>query len=98
MGLAVVFIALFSVATAKPVAAITTCGDGITEGTEGCDDMDLDEEDGCTSFCTICGDEVTDTGEECDAGGANSNVTPDDCRLSCVLPTCGDGVTDTREE
>ena len=31
------------------------CGDGLPEGTEICDDGDLDDADGCASDCTLCG-------------------------------------------
>jgi hypothetical protein len=33
-------------------------------------------------------------GEECDGGLGNSDVTPDACRTSCLLPRCGDGTVD----
>ena len=57
----------------------------------------------CGTACTsvpgtrvYCGDAVVQAGnEECDEGLVNnSDVTPDKCRTSCVLPTCGDGVVD----
>jgi cysteine-rich repeat protein len=58
----------------------------------------------CGSSCTsvpgnriYCGDGVLQASEEaCDDGLVNnSNVTPDKCRATCVLPKCGDGVVDT---
>ncbi|MEC9071797.1 MAG: lamin tail domain-containing protein, partial [Myxococcota bacterium] len=51
----------------------------------------------CGDKPIVCGDGVLDEGEECDNGTANSDVLPNTCRESCVLPFCGDGVTDTGE-
>jgi len=36
--------------------------------------------------------------EECDDGDSNSNLDPDRCRSTCVLPYCGDGIRDRDEE
>lgn len=44
-----------------------------------------------------CGDGVLDANEECDLGDENSDITPDQCRTSCLLPHCGDDVLDTAE-
>ena len=53
-----------------------------------------------TAGCVVqvCGDGNQVTGEACDNGAANSDDTPDACRLSCVAASCGDGVTDTSED
>jgi hypothetical protein len=45
-----------------------------------------------------CGNALLDPEEECDNGEANSDVSADACRLTCVLPTCGDGVLDSSEQ
>ncbi len=45
-----------------------------------------------------CGNGTPDAGEECDDGAANSDTTPDACRLDCTRAKCGDGVVDTGEE
>jgi cysteine-rich repeat protein len=52
-----------------------------------------------TRLCAAtCGDGVVDPScEECDDGAANSDVVPDACRTTCLLPRCGDGVADTGE-
>ncbi|MEM9073305.1 MAG: DUF4215 domain-containing protein [Myxococcota bacterium] len=70
----------------------TTCGDGVPEGTEDCDDGNLLIGDGCTPLCTrepscmdgacaaVCGDGVVFAPEECDDG----NVVPGDgCSATC---------------
>ncbi|HEV8320664.1 MAG TPA: DUF4215 domain-containing protein [Myxococcota bacterium] len=75
------------------------CGDGTTETPETCDDSNTQSGDGCSASCqteaAMCGNGVVDTGEQCDDGAMNSNVTPDACRVSCMLPFCGDAVVDT---
>lgn len=73
----------------------TTCGNGIFETGESCDDGNADETDSCLSTCEIasCGDGYTQAGVEvCDDG--NSDET-DTCLSSCVFASCGDGFTQT---
>jgi cysteine-rich repeat protein len=48
--------------------------------------------------CPQCGNGFLEDGEECDNGVANSDVTPDACRTTCVNAYCGDGVVDFVEE
>jgi len=45
-----------------------------------------------------CGNGTVDGQEECDSGAANSDRTPDACRLNCSKPKCGDGVVDSGEQ
>jgi MYXO-CTERM domain-containing protein len=45
-----------------------------------------------------CGNGTVDAPEECDNGVANSDRTPNACRLNCKKPKCGDGVVDTGEQ
>jgi cysteine-rich repeat protein len=81
--------------------ALATCGDGITQTGEACDDGAQNGMVGnnaggadCTKKCTanVCGDgEALDT-ELCDDG---NSVNTDDCLNSCVPGACGDGVTRT---
>ncbi|HEY2773312.1 MAG TPA: DUF4215 domain-containing protein [Candidatus Binatia bacterium] len=72
------------------------CGDGIKQPDEECDDGNVANCDGCSSFCEIefCGDSIVQCNEQCDDGPDNSDTTPDACRTSCENPRCGDGVTD----
>ena len=49
------------------------CGDGIVDPDEVCDDGNTNENDGCTSACTVgtaCGDGIVQVGEACDDGAA----------------------------
>ncbi|MFP6625707.1 MAG: hypothetical protein VCA74_01405, partial [Deltaproteobacteria bacterium] len=86
---------------------LPTCGDGLLEGEEQCDDGDVDNGDVCPDdmgtggLCqtATCGDGHLWTGaEQCDDGVANSDTAADACRSSCVLPRCGDDVIDSGEE
>ena len=51
-----------------------------------------------TTTLAECGNGVQEGAEQCDDGLANSDTTPDACRISCLLPSCGDHVVDTGEE
>ncbi len=80
----------------------STCGDGVTDLGEDCDDgeQNSDEDaDACRTDCTLagCGDGVVDSGEDCDDGADNSDEAPDACRTSCDNPSCGDGAVDSDE-
>lgn len=62
--------------------ALTTCGDGVADHGEPCDDGNQQSGDGCRPDCTIerCGDGLIDPGERCDRGaGADS----EDCTSRC---------------
>jgi len=87
-----------------------TCGDGVVEVTEACDDGNTLSGDGCSADCKSnesCGNGITDlaVGEECDCGEPN-NVNPactgpnsDDggtCNLACKY-RCGDGIIEADE-
>jgi cysteine-rich repeat protein len=61
------------------------CGNGVVEAVEECDELNLVDDDGCTSSCTICGNAVLTAPEECDDGDLESG---DGCSGSC---TCGVG-------
>jgi hypothetical protein len=66
-----------------------TCGNGLLEDEEECDD--LGESATCDQDCTFadCGDEAVNAaaGEECDEGGATAS-----CDGDCTLVVCGDGL------
>ena len=70
-----------------------TCGDGVTDPGEQCDDNDLDDGDGCDSNCTVtgCGNGVVTMGEQCDDG--NFSVG-DCCDASCSFETAGSSCDD----
>jgi cysteine-rich repeat protein len=66
--------------------ASARCGNGIVEGTEECDDGNLNNNDACTSACknAQCGDGILRTGvEECD-NGANNGEYPKTCSSGCM--------------
>lgn len=73
------------------------CGNGKKEGTEQCDDGNLENWDGCNSKCEdeLCGDGIVNEDEECDDGN-NSNT--DACLNSCVEASCGDWFVQVWEE
>lgn len=77
-----------------------TCGDGIVDAQEACDDGNSINTDACLNTCEVasCGDGVVRSGvEECDNGGSNSDSVANACRTDCTNSICGDGVTDTDE-
>jgi len=65
-----------------------TCGNGVDDPGEECDDGNNVDGDGCQSNCLLpaCGDGSVDAGEECDDGGETAT-----CDDDCTLPFCGDG-------
>ncbi|HLS84852.1 MAG TPA: MYXO-CTERM sorting domain-containing protein, partial [Burkholderiales bacterium] len=79
-----------------------TCGDGLIDPAEECDDGSANDDsapDACRTNCrrAHCGDAVLDSGEACDDGAANSDAAPNACRTSCDRAYCGDGVVDSGE-
>ena len=69
-----------------------TCGNGVEDPGEECDDGNKADGDGCDSDCQIehyCGDGVQDDGEECDDGNTQSG---DGCSNICIAEYCGDGI------
>ena len=62
-----------------------TCGNGILDAGEECDDGNSDSGDGCEVVCRFefaCGDGVLDPGEACDDG---NNDDRDGCDYNCGL-------------
>lgn len=67
-----------------------TCGDGMLDPGEACDDGNAVAGDGCSADCTVetvrpvCGNGTRENGEECDDG----NTTPGDgCSAGCQVET-----------
>jgi cysteine-rich repeat protein len=70
-------------ATPAPVQLFSTCGNGIVEATEQCDDANTDDTDACRQDCRLarCGDGVVQAGvETCDDG---NTVDGDGCPAYC---------------
>jgi cysteine-rich repeat protein len=68
---------------------IETCGNGILDGEDACDDGNLVSGDGCDRTCMLtgCGSGVITEGEDCDDG---NTADGDTCPSTCVFP-CGQG-------
>ncbi len=73
-----------------------TCGNGMIDAGEECDDGNQIDADGCQHDCRlpICGDGIVDPGEQCDDG---NTADADGCQGDCQLPVCGDGILDPGE-
>ncbi|MEZ4366296.1 MAG: DUF4215 domain-containing protein [Kofleriaceae bacterium] len=71
-------------------ASDQTCGNGVVDAGEQCDDGNVADHDGCQSSCVVqaCGDGIVDAddGEQCDDGNA---IDADGCTNACTLPACG---------
>lgn len=64
-----------------------TCGDGVLDPGELCDDGNRINGDGCESDCSVssCGNGILDDGEECDDGNvASGDGCSPTCRALCV--------------
>ena len=78
-----------------------SCGNGMLEGTEQCDDANRKPGDGCNSSCKkeTCGDGIVtpSLGEECDTKQLPTNRTQpyEGCSTSCKIIYCGDGIVQT---
>ncbi len=82
------------VCVVKPDAS---CGNGVLEGSEECDNGTLNADDAaCKSNCTLqfCGDGLIGPGELCDDGNMSDL---DGCTSKCTVPTCGNGVVEGAE-
>ena len=67
-----------------------TCGNGVLDAGEVCDDGNVDDTDGCEGDCTptpkVCGDGYQHALEECDDGNPIEN---DGCDANCRITGCG---------
>ena len=87
-----------------------SCGNGIVESLEECDDGNSNNDDTCSNSCTRnnetetptataeCGNGIVDFDEQCDNGDENSDVIPDACRTNCTFAQCSDHVIDSHEQ
>jgi cysteine-rich repeat protein len=84
-------------AAVQPVCISNSCGDGVVDQGEVCDDGNIINGDGCAADCKsaeACGDGVTnrEAGEVCDDG---NTVAGDGCSRDCRSnEVCGNGITD----
>lgn len=75
--------------TEDTLGAGHTCGDGIVDAWEACDDGDANSDsapDACRTTCVLptCGDAATDVGEGCDDGNVFGG---DGCDPKCLVET-----------
>ena len=81
---------------------VDTCGDGVEDPGEDCDDGNTSNNDACTNTCesAYCGDGFVETGsEDCDDGNSIDNDGCDsNCQPSAVTPSCGNGIQEGSEE
>jgi trimeric autotransporter adhesin len=75
----------------------SSCGDGVKNASEACDDGNTIDGDGCDSNCSItaCGNGIATPGEACDDG---NSIEGDACENDCTLPRCDNGIVDSGEE
>ena len=88
----------------RTTCMLPSCGDGVVDPGEDCDDGNAIGCDGCDREChgeigNVCGDGIrsTDCEEECDDGPGNDDTLPNACRTDCRLAHCSDGVVDDGE-
>ncbi len=87
---------------ARPLLGFQTCGNGVIEAGEACDDGNAQNGDGCSSGCAVelpvCGNGRVEAGETCDDGNAQNG---DGCSVTCTTeppsPVCGNGVVESGE-
>jgi cysteine-rich repeat protein len=88
-----------TVEAASCLTPATSCGDGVLDPNEQCDDGNNVSGDGCSAACeleTTCGDGVIGAGEQCDDGNTTSG---DGCSATCQLETvCGNGIVEGVEQ
>jgi cysteine-rich repeat protein len=68
-----------------------SCGNGVVENDEECDDGNDIDTDSCLGDCTLasCGDGIVGPGEGCDDG---NDIDTDSCLGDCSPASCGDGI------
>jgi cysteine-rich repeat protein len=77
------------------IASRLSCGDGILDEYEECDDGNRIDNDGCDASCLLeCGNGVQQGNEQCDDG--NTDIG-DGCDESCIIEICGNGVVQINE-
>jgi cysteine-rich repeat protein len=78
-----------------------TCGDGIPQAPEQCDDGNAIDGDGCDSNCTRtgCANGIVTAGEQCDDGNtARGDCCDERCRFEASGTPCDDGIICTNAD
>jgi cysteine-rich repeat protein len=75
----------------------SSCGNGVRELNEQCDDGNQNNLDTCTNKCIfpVCGNGIREGSEQCDDANSNNN---DDCSNVCRAPICGNGIREGSEQ
>jgi cysteine-rich repeat protein/VCBS repeat-containing protein len=77
------------------LSSTLSCGDGVLDRYEECDDNNIINGDGCDDHCRFeCGNNQIDGAEECDDG--NRDVG-DGCDDSCFIEVCGNSIVQDGE-
>lgn len=73
-------------------AGLRSCGNGVLDVGEACDDGNNLDGDNCSSVCEIegCGNGTIQPGEDCDDANSSND---DNCLNDCTLASCGDSFT-----
>lgn len=77
------------------------CGNGVTEGTEECDDGNADDSDECDTACRgpVCGNGIRQGSEACDDGNDSEDDQCDNnCQIIETEQLCGNNVVDDGED
>jgi cysteine-rich repeat protein len=83
--------------TTPPICVKDTCGNGMIEVGEECDDSNVENNDDCLETCKLntCGDDqVNSPIEKCDDG---NRADGDGCDSNCTVTACGNGVVTAGE-
>lgn len=85
------------VITGPTSPCVSTCGNGLVEASEVCDDGNLVNGDGCDANCTPtgCGNGIVTAPETCDDGNTSGG---DGCSATCKIEGCGDGIVSGSEQ
>lgn len=86
-------------AAVQVVCIASSCGNGVVDPGEQCDDGNVEDGDHCSHDCSIeeCGNGVLDPGEDCDPPGSMPSAGIP-CSPTCKFEICGNGVVDHETE
>ena len=71
-----------------------TCGNGVREGTEVCDDGNTTNGDGCEASCLLTNGEMCTMDNQCDSGNCDNTTNPGICE---PVVGCGNNIVNAGE-